>query len=210
MVDPRAERRTEVRPRAAARRVDRRASKIAVKRASRDPLARPLAGSLAFPGQADTWTTRSLGHPACPHAHAHGRVDIRTRTSSLRRRSMTRCCRAYDRLLRVLSCSPPSTSALRVHSRSVLPPSIGVPGATRATRSALVVSHHLDGFLRAARRGLIASRCRPWGSWRFTVDLAIPDPSPRRTLEGALVGSRVASLRPLPSCQTTRRPVRPP
>ncbi len=39
---------------------------------------------------------------------------------------------------------------------------------TTASRSALVVSHHLGGFLRAAGPGLVASRYRTWGSLRFT------------------------------------------
>jgi hypothetical protein len=30
-----------------------------------------------------------------------------------------------------------------------------------------VVSHHLDGFLRETAGGLVASRCRSWGSRRF-------------------------------------------
>lgn len=36
------------------------------------------------------------------------------------------------------------------------------------SRSDLVVSHHLAGFLRAAARRLVASCCRSWGSPRFT------------------------------------------
>jgi len=36
--------------------------------------------------------------------------------------------------------------------------------------SVLVVSHHLNGFLRATARGLVASLCRPWGSSRFLRD----------------------------------------
>jgi len=35
------------------------------------------------------------------------------------------------------------------------------------SRSVLVVSHHLDGFLRETTCGLVASRCRSWGSSRF-------------------------------------------
>jgi hypothetical protein len=35
------------------------------------------------------------------------------------------------------------------------------------SRSALVVLHHRDGFLRDPSRELVASRCRPWGSSRF-------------------------------------------
>lgn len=37
------------------------------------------------------------------------------------------------------------------------------------SRSALVVSLHLDGFRRASGRGLVASHCRPWGSLRFRL-----------------------------------------
>jgi hypothetical protein len=43
-----------------------------------------------------------------------------------------------------------------------------------SSRSALVVSHHLDGFLRAKDRRLVASCCRSWGSPRF------PEPAARR------------------------------
>jgi len=37
------------------------------------------------------------------------------------------------------------------------------------SRSALVVSHHLDGFLRSTSRGPVASRSRSWGPPRFCV-----------------------------------------
>jgi len=39
--------------------------------------------------------------------------------------------------------------------------------AERRSRSASVVSHHLDGLLLHRFRGLVASRCRPWGSSDF-------------------------------------------
>jgi hypothetical protein len=42
-------------------------------------------------------------------------------------------------------------------------------GATPPTRSAFVVSHHPDGFLHRRLRGLVASRCRPWGSPDFRL-----------------------------------------
>jgi hypothetical protein len=53
-----------------------------------------------------------------------------------------------------------------------LPPDVAArlraPGShPGASRSALVVSHHLGGLLRIEGRGLVASRCRPWGSPRF-------------------------------------------
>jgi hypothetical protein len=43
----------------------------------------------------------------------------------------------------------------------------GLEVPTSRSRSALVVSHHLDGFLCSEARRLIASCCRPWGSSRF-------------------------------------------
>jgi len=52
-----------------------------------------------------------------------------------------------------------------------------------ASRSALVVSHHLGGFLRAAGPGLVASRYRTWGSLRFTC-------AKRRVYEAPTVGGR--------------------
>jgi hypothetical protein len=48
-----------------------------------------------------------------------------------------------------------------------LPPASASGSPDPTTRSALVVSHHLDGFLRTWARGLVASRCRSWGSPRF-------------------------------------------
>jgi hypothetical protein len=54
-----------------------------------------------------------------------------------------------------------------VHSRRASRPCFGVEGATLAACSALVVSHHLGGFLLRKVRGLVASRCRSWGSSRF-------------------------------------------
>jgi hypothetical protein len=49
-----------------------------------------------------------------------------------------------------------------------LAPSFGPMAAKpMKSRSALVVSLHLDGFRRASGRGLVASHCRPWGSLCF-------------------------------------------
>jgi len=47
------------------------------------------------------------------------------------------------------------------------PCSFGLGMPLPKSRSVLVVSHHLDGFLRATARRLVASCCRPWGSSRF-------------------------------------------
>jgi len=54
-----------------------------------------------------------------------------------------------------------------VHSREALRLRFGREGATLPACSALVVSHHLGGFLLRSFRGLVASRCRSWGSSRF-------------------------------------------
>jgi hypothetical protein len=67
--------------------------------------------------------------------------------------------------------APPPTHPLRVHSQQ---PRVAprLPSGRRhhpsSSRSVLVVSHHLDGFLRAKDRGLVASHCRSWGSPRFS------------------------------------------
>jgi len=66
--------------------------------------------------------------------------------------------------------APPSTSRTSVHSRS--DPKV-VASAPRVpppkSRSALVVLHHLDGFLRCSDCGLVASRCQSWGPPRFRM-----------------------------------------
>jgi hypothetical protein len=49
----------------------------------------------------------------------------------------------------------------------VAPKSRGPTAPPVQPRSVLVVSHDLDGFLRAKDRGLVASRYRSWGSPRF-------------------------------------------
>jgi hypothetical protein len=88
-------------------------------------------------------------------------------------------------------------------------------GATLAARSVLVVSHHLDGFLLRSARGLVASRCRSWGSPRFGLRSALVAsedarssrslPSPRRSIRTPRrmfpADSRTASPRPLPPCR---------
>jgi hypothetical protein len=57
-------------------------------------------------------------------------------------------------------CAPPPTCLMRVHSRRCchrLRPDGNHPAKSR---SAPVVSHHLDGLLRAPGPGLVASRCQ--------------------------------------------------
>jgi hypothetical protein len=108
--------------------------------------------------------------------------------------------------------APPPTCLRCVHSRRRCRrhrPRVSRP----STRSALVVLHHLDGFLRNGACGLVASRYRSWGSWRF----AHPWPPRGRSLRRStgsvsrdavhtprripLVDSRTVSPRPLPSCR---------
>jgi hypothetical protein len=58
------------------------------------------------------------------------------------------------------------------HDTSSRPRATGlraVAATPRRSCSALVVSHHLDGLLRTAGSGLVASRYRTWGSLRFTT-----------------------------------------
>jgi len=57
--------------------------------------------------------------------------------------------------------TPPNRHCCRSGSVPRLPAS--------ESRSVLVVSHHLDGFLRSKGRGLVASRCQSWGSSRFVL-----------------------------------------
>jgi hypothetical protein len=118
------------------------------------------------------------------------------------------------------SCSRRSGSPMPLH-RHHLPEStptglaagFGVEGATLSACSALVVSHHLGGLLLWKARGLVASRCRSWGSPRFrrlclgsraswnaspSQKVAFPATfvrTPRRMFPDR---SRTASPRPLP------------
>jgi len=97
-----------------------------------------------------------------------------------------------------------STPARRATSR------IGLGEPSPKSRSVRVVSHHLDGFLRIAIRGLVASRCRSWGSRVSTV----ASPTEGRGRSGFLTAqdsypskeppddSRTASPRPLPPCRS--------
>jgi len=66
------------------------------------------------------------------------------------------------------------------------------------SRSVLVVSHHLDGFLRCVVCGLVASRCQSWGPPRcYPRCRTVP-------LEEFLADSRSASPRSLPPCRSYR------
>jgi len=79
-----------------------------------------------------------------------------------------------------LPSAPPSTSpegpplsrspCASTPGREASFPSFGLGMPIPRSCSVLVVSHHLDGLLRATARGLVASLCRPWGSSRFVRD----------------------------------------
>jgi hypothetical protein len=103
-----------------------------------------------------------------------GRGRRVTPAASARRPSVDR---PFGRLFRGHRCA--STPGPRLS-----PGAIGFGMPLPKSRSVLVVSHHLDGFLRATARRLVASCCRPWGSPRFLpAEASIPRDAttPRRT-----------------------------
>ena len=87
--------------------------------------------------------------------------------------------RSSERWSRSSSSRGIRRSPLHRHDRCASTPGRRIPhrhdAARRRTRSARVVSHHLDGFLRTSARGSVAPRSRSWGSSRFG-----PEPSSRR------------------------------
>jgi len=130
--------------------------------------------------------------------------------SSSKLPSTSNTCLSWDSF----ECAPHPTSSARVHSQQrcrCLRPS----SANWSTRSVLVVSHHLDGLLRARSSGLVASRyrkgfaafphraaaCRPAFRRRparirtVTAFSRCALHTPRRSPPNC---SRSASLRPLP------------
>jgi len=109
-------------------------------------------------------------------------------------------------------CAPPPTSPRPSASRA---PSLALFGASPpgfGSRSALVVSHHLDGFLRSAVPGMLqpvpdlgfVGLHRGRSSTAEAVSDRVPDSLRRAhpTKVSFLAGSRTASLRPLPSCRS--------
>jgi hypothetical protein len=76
------------------------------------------------------------------------------------------------RWLRCVSSSRSPPSSLRFGrllpaARSEELPTFGPFVPTNESRSARVVSHHLDGLLRPRGAGVVAACCRSWGSSRF-------------------------------------------
>jgi len=92
--------------------------------------------------------TFSLGFPSARPGTSAGRCACCPSIDMLAKRQLPRRRRA-------------------VASASKVPPS--------KSRSALVVLHHLGGFLRSASCGLVASRCRSWGSPRFRAPRPVED-----------------------------------
>ena len=105
-------------------------------------------------------------------------------------------------------CSRPSTDIPDARLLPETEASFGRAVPPARSRSVRVVSHHLDGFLRAKSCELVASRCQPWGSMCFTMpdsgrSRGIPQheqhSSHRRFTpfeEFPSISSRTASLRP--------------
>jgi len=120
----------------------------------------------------------------------------------------------------VLVCAPPPICLLRVHSPMTLPPSFGLAPIGDQIAFRLVVSHHLDGLLRAEVLGLLRPKTDR-GSLHFEIGTPLsrqPKPTfkwkcsttPRNAVHTLrripLASSRTASPRPLPSCRSIRSP----
>jgi hypothetical protein len=116
-------------------------------------------------------------------------------------------------------CAPPLAFRFCVHSPATSPPPFGPCAASTRTRSALVVSHHFDGFLRRIGLGFVAPRSQtgfaafrgarpPSRQPRLMPGGIRPGPrnavhTPRRI---PLASSRSTSPWPLPSCHCRRCP----
>jgi len=100
--------------------------------------------------------------------HRGGLRPSRPRAPRSRRRFSLHSARSCRAPSLGLSKEPPLH---RHHPRSPLPHTasgvLRTLAATRGSRAAFVVSHHLDGLLLRELRGLVASRSRPWGSPGF-------------------------------------------
>lgn len=111
------------------------------------------------------------------------------------------------------ACAPPPMCRSDVHSQMSSPTSFGQTMPTVRSRSARVVSHHLDGLLHPAVAGLLhPATGQRFIAFHLTLDQASSEDStcalrvlpamqlhtPRRIPP---VDSRTASPRPLPSCR---------
>jgi hypothetical protein len=135
------------------------------------------------PPRISRWNT-----PAAEAARCRPR-DLRVAFSALRNQPERSQRRSASLLASLgIRAAPPPTHRRRVHSRCASrrskPPATHTLGPTMPpvdSCSALVVSHHRDGFLRVVDRGLVASRCRSWGSPRFPTSRARLHPKVRGT-----------------------------
>ena len=109
-------------------------------------------------------TTRVLGGACSPRT-------LEPRRSPADARMHPRA--GFIRRLRRVSSSSPPPSGLRVGCPLPAPCRNKAPSARRChppeSRSTLVVSHHLGGFLQPYGAGIVAARCRSWGSSRFAT-----------------------------------------
>jgi hypothetical protein len=122
-------------------------------------------------------------------------------------------------------CAPPIRpfigTASGVHSREALRPRFGVEGATLAACSALVVLHHLGGFLLRKFAGLlrpaanpgvrrVSGGCRLGSSRSEDLSPSRPPLFPRRFVRSlrrrSPLAGRTASPRPLPAVGSVTKP----
>ena len=156
-------------------------------------------------------TRASGGFPSLPPPAAEAVADgLRDLRLSLRALSRT--------------LEPPlggsSSRGIRVSPSRRRTPDVSTPGSrgslrsdatTRHSRSALVVSHHLDGFLHIEVTGLLHPatgkgfatfhNCRPSRRPRALERRCAPRDAVHTLRRLPLASSRTASLRPLPSCR---------
>lgn len=174
-----------------------------------------MSGRLAFPDLAP-WPLRACGGVRVPRP-GRARRNESDAPAGIWRARLSETHLATARLGRSRAPStgffkdrPSVDIAAGVHSHR--PGGLLRPGAaTHRTRSAFVVSHHLDGFLHRRRRGLVASHCRPWGSpgCRLRVPACppvlqelFPDAMPSRALPFRQPSSRRREA--LPPCRCPR------
>jgi hypothetical protein len=183
-----------------------------------------VAGGLVFPASSLTFTVAG-GSSRCSADQPPGGPEGRPcePLSYAPSRSFTECP-GHRVAFSLGSSTQPRTRALRcaclpsidVRAKRPLPEQRpAVPSVSRVpppkSCSILVVLHHPDGFLRSARCGLVASRCRPWGSPRFRAarsgETGSSDTFPRRRTYPSKKSPPTAALRhrrPCTPCRSLR------